>query len=481
MVLNMSRPLPKFLTCSLLSLSLSNAAAAAPPAERVSTEKDRTKVTLTVYNQNFGLVRELRTLDALPNGEVSLEFADVAATIQPETVHIRSLTSPGALAVLEQNYRYDLLTPEKLLEKYVGRPVHVYRYHEAKAEEQAVDAKLLSVAGGPVLQIGKEITFGYGGRFAFPEVPEDLIARPTLMWLLASRQPKQSVEVSYLAREMSWSADYVMVLDDKETRADLTGWVTLSNQSGASYKDAELKLVAGDVNRVEPEGGTLGSVAYKSAPARDMRMREESLFEYHLYTLGHPTTLRNNEQKQVTLLEGRGLGVTKKLLLPSQRYWFRSQVGQVQTNQKVAVTLEFENSQKNRLGMPLPKGTLRVYKADKSGSQQFVGEDAIDHTPRDEKVRIKIGDAFDVVGDRKQMKWTALGECSSESAWEVELRNHKDTAVSVETIEATGGDWTIVSSSLPAERKDSQTFAFRAQVPAHGKTKITYVVRVRWC
>lgn len=476
----MSRPLP-FFAYSLLSLSLSSAAAAAPPAERVSTEKDRTKVTLTVYNQNFGLVRELRTLDALPNGEVSLEFADVAATIQPETVHIRSLTSPGALAVLEQNYRYDLLTPEKLLEKYVGRPVRVYRYHEAKAEEQAVDAKLLSVAGGPVLQIGKEVTFGYGGRFAFPEVPEDLIARPTLMWLLASRQQKQSVEVSYLAREMSWSADYVMVLDEKESRADLTGWVTLSNRSGASYKDAELKLVAGDVNRVRPQTQLPGSVAYKSAPARDARMQEESLFEYHLYTLGRPTTLRNNEQKQVTLLEGRGLSVTKKLVLPSQTYWFRSQYGEVQTSQKVAVELELENSEKNRLGMPLPKGTLRVYKADKAGSQQFVGEDAIDHTPRDEKVRIRIGDAFDVVGDRKQMKWTALGNCSSESAWEVELRNHKDTAVSVETIEATGGDWTIVSSSLPAERKDSQTFAFRAQVPAHGKTKITYVVRVRWC
>jgi hypothetical protein len=479
MVLNMNRTLPKLVAYSLLSLS--SVAAAAPPAARVSTDKDRSKVTVTIYNQNFGLVREVRTLDALPNGEVSLEFADVAATIQPETVHIRSLTNPQGLAVLEQNYRYDLLTPEKLLEKYVGRPVRVYRYHEAKAEEQAIDAKLLSVAGGPILQIGKEITFGYGGRFAFPQVPEDLIARPTLMWLLESRQPKQSVEVSYLAREMSWNADYVMVLDDKETRADLTGWVTLSNQTGASYKDAELKLVAGDVNRVEPQGQSLSGVAYKSAQSRDMRMREESLFEYHLYTLGRPTTLRNNEQKQVTLLEGRGLGVTKKLVLPSQMYWFRSQNGQVQTNQKVAVQLEFENSQKNQLGVPLPKGTLRVYKADKAGSQQFVGEDAIDHTPRDEPVRVKIGDAFDVVGDRKQMKWTALGNCSSESAWEVELRNHKDTAVDIESIEATGGDWTIVSSSLPAERKDAQTFAFRAKVPPHGKVKITYVVRVRWC
>jgi len=480
MVLNMSLSLPKFVARALLSLlALSGAAAAAPPG-RVSTAKDRTGVSVTIYNQNFGLVRERRTLDGLPNGEVSLEFADVASTIQPETVHIRSLTNPGALAVLEQNYRYDLLTPEKLLEKYVGRPVRVYRYHEAKAEEQAVDAQLLSVAGGPVLQIGKEITFNYGGRFAFPEVPDDLIARPTLMWLLESRQPKQSVEVSYLARQMTWKADYVMVLDDRETRADLTGWVTLSNQSGASYRDAELKLVAGDVNRVQPEQEvSLGSIAYKST--REARVREESLFEYHQYTLGRPTTLQNNEQKQVTLLEGRGLGVMKRLVLPSHTHWFRGRQGQVQANQKVEVRLEFDNSEKNRLGLPLPKGTLRVYKADKSGAQQFVGEDAIDHTPRDEEVRIKLGDAFDVVADRKQVKWSALGDCSSESTWEVEIRNHKDQAVEVETLEATGGDWTVVSSTLPAERKDSKTFAFRAKVPARGHVKLGYVVRVRWC
>jgi hypothetical protein len=302
------------------------------------------------------------------------------------------------------------------------------------------------------------------------------------MWLLDSKKPKQEVEVSYLAQNLNWHADYVLVVDDKEQRADLTGWVTLVNQSGTGYRNAELKLVAGDVNRVQPQEEN--QRMYKAAmpmAASAPAMREEGLFEYHLYTLARPTSVLNNEQKQVTLLEAKGVAVTKKLSFPSQQYWYRGQVGQVIQNQKVAVELELLNSEKNGLGMPLPKGTLRVYKADKGGAQQFVGEDSIDHTPRDERAKVKLGEAFDVVGDRKQMRYTQLGNCESESSWEVELRNHKDVAVEVEDLESTGGDWTVTSSSLPAQRKDAQTFTFAVKVPARGKTKLSYVVRVRWC
>jgi hypothetical protein len=451
------------------------------PRSKVSGDADRKQVTITVYNQGFGLVREVRELDDLGTGRVALEFRDVASTVQPETVAVKA--SGNGLRVLEQNYRFDLLTPDTLLEKYVGRNVRAYRYHEATGKEDVVDAKVLSVAGGPVLQIGNETTFGYPGRLAFPEVPPDLIAKPTLVWLVESTQPKQTVEVSYLAQSMSWKADYVLVVNPNDDQGDLVGWVTLQNQSGATYRDAQLKLVAGDVNRVAPEEQYSMARAYKAvpAPAGAAAFREEGLFEYHLYTLDRPTTVRDKEQKQVTLLEAAGVGVAKKLIFFGQTYWFRGQYGELAKNQKVGVYLDFKNSEANHLGMPLPKGTVRVYKADKSGAKEFVGEDAIDHTPRDEKVRIKMGEAFDVVADRKQMEWKALGSCMSESSWELEVRNHKDEAVHVEVREPAGGDFTIVESSLPATKEDAQTFTFDVAVPKRGATKVKYRVRVRWC
>jgi len=275
------------------------------------------------------------------------------------------------------------------------------------------------------------------------------------------------------------------VLDESDTSSDLTGWVTLSNQTGATYSRAHLKLVAGDVQRVAPEGAPMPMPMYAKAarmPVADTGMTESPFFEYHLYTLDRATDLRDNEQKQVTLLQASDSKVQKKLIFAGAQYWYRSQVGQVSQDQKVGVFLEIQNTKGNHLGMPLPKGIVRVYKADKSGSRQFVGEDTIDHTAKDEKLKIKMGEAFDVVGDRKQTDFRALGVCSSESAWEIELRNHKDSAVTVEVNEPVGGgEWEVLSSSLPSTKKDQNTLIFDARVPANGKTKVTYRLRVRWC
>lgn len=457
----------------------------APAGAQTSTEADRKAVSITVYNQNFGVVREVRELAGLGTGQVSLEFRDVAANIQPETVAIKSLTAPGAISVLEQNYRYDLLTPQTLLEKFVGKKVRTYRYHEATGKEEAGDAELLSVNDQqPILRINGEVTFGYPARFAFPQVPDNLIAKPTLMWLVQSQRPAQTLEVSYLTQNLNWSADYVLVVNEQDTVGALQGWVTLVNNSGASYKNAELQLVAGDVNRVQPPRAydMRSKVAMApAAPAGGAGFSEQALFEYHLYTLGRPTTVLQNEQKQVSLLEADGISIQKKLIFYGQQYWFRGQYGEIQSNQKVGVYLDFKNDQKNKLGIPLPKGTLRVYKADKGGSKQFVGEDQIDHTPRDEKIRVKMGEAFDVVGDRKQVEWRVLGSCSAESRWEIELRNHKDTAVEVEDYEPIGGDWQVLESSIPYEKKDAGTFTFNVKIPARGKTKVTYKVRLRYC
>ncbi len=445
-----------------------------------SSRADRESVTITVYNQNFGLVREVRAVP-VGVGAVELEYGDVASAIQTETVHVRPLA--GRFDVLEQNYQYDLLSPQKLLEKYVGRTVRVYRYDPQTEREEAVEAEVVAVNNGTILKIGDEITFNYPGRIAFPEVPENLIAEPTLVWLANSRAERQRLEVSYLTHQLNWKSDYVMVISADDSRGDLTGWVTLSNNSGATYENAELKLVAGDVQRVgaRDEMMKMAARAAEAQFADNRGFTEEGFFEYHLYSLSRPTTIRNNEQKQVTLLDATGFGVKKRLIFYGAAHYYRGQYGEVVSNQKVDVALEFDNSERNRLGMPLPAGIVRVYKEDASGAQQFIGEDRIDHTPRDERVRIRMGDAFDVVGDRRQMDWTTLGGCASESTWQVQMRNHKDEDVEVDVIEPIGGDWDILRSSHRAEKLDAHTFKFSVPVPSRGETTIEYRVRVRWC
>jgi hypothetical protein len=457
-----------------------------PVQPGTSNATQRESVGITIYNQNFGVVREVRNVD-LPVGRVSLEFRDVAKNIQPETVGIRSLTDVDALAVYEQNYRYDLLTPEKLLEKYVGKHVLLHRWNEALGKDEDFDAVVISTEGGAVFQIGDQITYGFPGRVSFPGVPPNLIAKPTLVWLLGSGAPKQKVEVTYLTQNLNWRSDYVLVVDENDAKGDLQGWVTLTNTSGASYENAKLKLVAGDVQRIQPDTDADGILDEEDGAEKNKKMDEapkfveEGFFEYHLYTLDQPTTVLDNEQKQVSLLEAKGVAISKKLIFYGANYYYRSSYGLVASNQKVGVYLDIQNEEKNHLGIALPKGIVRVYKKDKSGQQQFIGEDSIDHTPRDEKIRVKMGDAFDVVADKKQTDWKPLGECLSESAWEISVRNHKDTAETVELYEPAGGDWTIVSSSLPPNKKDQQTFTFDVKLAAKSEVKVTYRVRVRWC
>jgi hypothetical protein len=474
---------------TLLALSTACArqkAAAVPPGPaRAATSDARTRehVGVTVYNQNFGLVRERRRVE-LGEGLVELAYGDVAAELEAQTVHIKSLDDAAALSVLEQNYRYDLLTPETLLKKFVGKTIQVYRYNEQLGTDEKKAAEVLAVEKGVVLRIDGQVTYDFPGRYAFPGVPENLLAKPTLVWLLSSKKPQQSLEVTYLTRGLNWSADYVVVLAADEKTSDLTGWVSLTNESGASFENAELKLVAGDVQRVaeEPPSPPQSPMRMKRDAAQSARpFKEEGLFEYHLYTLERPTTLRDKEKKQVSLLEAHDVAVEKKLVFRGAEQFFRPMQFAPIENQKVGVFVEFKNSEQNHLGQPLPKGVLRVYKADLSGAQQFVGEDTIDHTPRDEKIRIKLGEAFDVVGDRKQLRTNQLGSCLVESEWELTLKNHKDVAERVEVQEPTSGDWEVVKSSHPARRNDVHSFSFDLALPARGEAKLTYTVRVRYC
>jgi hypothetical protein len=475
------------LTC----LALFGACARQKPAElppgparpAASDARTREHVGVTVYNQNFGVVREQRRVQ-LGEGLVELAYGDVAAELEAQTVHIKSLDDTDAFSVLEQNYRYDLLTPETLLKKFVGKTIQVYRYNEKLGTDEKKSAEVLSVEKGVVLRIDGQVTYNFPGRYAFPGVPENLLAKPTLVWLLASKKPQQRLEVTYMTRGLNWSADYVVVLAANEKTSDLTGWVSLTNESGASFENAELKLVAGDVQRVAEEPAPPPSpvlMMKREMAASARQFKEEGLFEYHLYTLERPTTLRDKEKKQVSLLEAHDVGVEKKLVFNGQPQFFQPLQFAPMLNQKVNVFVEFKNSEQNHLGQPLPKGVVRVYKADQSGAKQFIGEDSIDHTPRDEKIRIKLGEAFDVVGDRKQMKTAQLGSCVTESEWEISLRNHKEAAERVEVREPTSGDWEVVKSSHAARRNDVHSFSFDLDVPARGETKLTYTVRVRYC
>ena len=459
--------------------------AAAPETDiaasaRRSSAAERERVAVTVYNSNFALVREERKL-ALGTGRVALAFEDVSAHIEPYTVHLSSLDAPDALAVLEQNYRYDLLTPEKLLEKFVGRRLTVARYDESRGEDVRQEAELLGVQNGPVLRVDGQVTSGDGYRFIFPELPASLLERPTLVWLLDSGRAEQRVEVSYLTSDMSWSADYVLVLDAQDQTGDLSGWVTLDNRSGTSFLQAQLKLVAGDVHRApppapppEPEPAEEEGFQYRAA--EKPTMVQEPLLEYHLYTLQRAADLLDKERKQVSLLEARGTQLQKRLVFRS----FQGpgdNLGETE-DLKPDVFITLENSEARGLGMPLPAGVMRVYKADASGAQQFVGEDSIKHTPRDEKLEIKLGQAFDVVANRRQTAWHPLGRCGDESEWEYEIRNHKDTPERVEVIETTYDvDLRVVRSSHPAEQRDASTVAFGLDVPARGTVKLTFEMR----
>ncbi len=445
--------------------------------------EDQTSVAITIYNVNLGLVKDQRDIE-LPEGISELRFMDVASKIIPTSVYIKSLANPQSLHILEQNYEYDLLNPQKLLDKYVGREVKLFSKNYYTEREEIVNAKLLSNNGQPIFQIGNEITFGHPGRIIFPEVPENLISKPTLIWLLENTLSSvQKVEATYLTDGINWRADYVVTLNDKDDEADLSGWVTIDNKSGASYKNARLKLVAGDINRVteEPEyKDRMLRYAMKEAVPSVPQFKEEEFFEYHIYTLQRETTVKDNQTKQINLVTAGDVPVKKELVFHGNKYYYYSQYTEAMPKQKVGVYIEIENKKENNLGIPLPKGIVRVYKHDIEGSLQFIGEDRIDHTPKDEKVRVKLGDAFDVVATRKQTDWKKMAYDTYEAAFEISIRNHKKEDITVKVLEPIPGDWTMLSNSHNYKKTEAFTAEFILQIPKDKETKLSYRVRMRY-
>ena len=469
----------------LVSLLIAVAPFAQATDERMVPLKDQQEVAVTIYNENLALVKDVRKV-MIDEGENALAWRDVSARIRPETALLRNLTHPGNLSLIEQNFDFDLLTPQKLLEKYVGNKVTVIKTNPATGVETREEATVLATNNGVVLKYADRIESGVPGRIAYAHVPSNLRDRPTLVTQVqASRSSEDRLELSYLTGGLAWKADYVAELSAKDDRLDLNGWVTLTNQSGTSYNNARLQLVAGDVNRVQdamrPVPTAVGALRKIK---EESSMAEESLFEYHLYTLNRPTTIAENQTKQVALLSASGVPVSKEFLLRGADYYYRSSYGDLGQKMKVGVFIEFENKGGN-LGIPLPKGVVRVYKKDKAGNAQFVGEDRIDHTPKNEKVRLKLGDAFDVTADKKQTSFEKIAGSGRynyiyDAAFEIVLKNAKDEPVTVKVIEPIPGDWQMLSESASHKKAASNTAVWNIEVPANGQNTLSYKVRVRY-
>ena len=466
----------------------------APPARPAAettplaaTLNDQVDVAVTVYNSNIGLVRDVRQV-TIPGGTGDLRFLDIAATVMPPTVHFRSLSQPDRVSVLEQNYQYDLLDPQRLLRKYVGRDVTLLRLvqEDGSTRQQEITARLLSYNEAPVWRIGNEIVTGlHADHYRFPEIPGNLHSRPTLVWRLDNTGgPQHRIEAAYLATGLNWNADYVLTIARGDARADLDGWVTVSNTSGTSYANARLQLVAGDLNRVREQDlmrdAMLAARAEERAAAPAAFARE-AFSEYHLYSLARRTSLLENETKQIALLNGTGIAVRKMFVVNGQSMYYRNaQHPGSPLKDPVRVIYELRNDEPSGLGMPMPAGTVRVYQADASGGVQFAGEDRIEHTPKDEKLSLEIGRAFDVVAERRQIHWERIADHVYEMAYEITLRNHKEAPIAVEVNEPIGGNWQVLSSTHQATKTDAWAARFEVPVAASGETVLRYRVRVRW-
>jgi hypothetical protein len=473
---------------ALTSQRAAPAAHATTPAttgQDSSTLDDQVDLAVTVYNSDIALVRDTRNLQ-LPRGSFDLRVMDIAATVNPATVHFRSLTEPSRVSVLEQNYEYDLLEPEKLLRKYVGRDVILVRRRSENGEtrEEEVKARLLSYNNAPVWQIGGEIVTGLSAdHIKFPELPGNLYTHPTLIWTLDNAgAARHRVEASYLASKLSWNADYVLTVSRDDKAADLDGWVTLANGSGTSFRNTKLQLVAGDLNRVRQVFGKAMDMARAATAAvAESVMAQESFSDYHLYTLGRKTTINNNETKQVSMLTGTGVPVTKRYVVEGQSFYYRNgQHPGSPIKDVVQVYYRFKNEERAGLGMPMPSGVVRVYQADSKGGTQFVGEDRIGHTPKDEELNLNIGNAFDVTCERNQTDFEKIAANVYELEYAITLRNHKTSPITVDVNEPIGGTWRMVRSSHPFTKTAAWAAAFAVPVAADGTVVLTYRVRVTY-
>ena len=479
---------------------------------------------LTIYNQNFATVKETRTLD-LKGGESEVRVTDITAHLEPDSVVLRDLKNPDAIRILEQNYESDPLSEGLLLRKSEGKVLDFEITVPQTGEKKIVKGKVLrsgyvphtsafqrygqqysmrqmiysqpQAGGQPIVEVDGKIQFGLPGKPIFDALDPKAFLKPTLLWgLWTETAGKHDVEFSYLTGGMRWEANYNAVAPEKGDMFDIIGWVTLENMSGKDFENASVKLMAGDVARARPEGEMLVGAAgmERASNLQPEAVTERSFEEYHLYTLPRPTTVLDREIKQVEFVRASRVPAKRIYVYDGfqldQRYrgWdyqsirTRPEYGR-QSNPKVWVMLEFQNSEKSRLGMPLPKGKVKIYRRDVDGRNEFIGEDRIDHTPKDETVRLYTGNAFDLVGERRQtdFRLDSSGHWADES-FEIKVRNHKKEEVDVRLVEHMYRwiQWKIKATSMPYRKTDARTIEFRPRVPPGGEVVITYTVHYSW-
>jgi hypothetical protein len=474
----------KFMKLALvISLLFASHSYAAALDEKSTSLADQRELALTIYNDDLALVKDQRKVNLTADTN-RLAWRDVSARIRPETALLRNINDAAGIRLLEQNFDYDLLTPQKLLEKNVGNSVTVIRTNPATGAETRETATILAANSGVVLKYADRVETGINGRIVYAGVPDNLRDQPTLtMTVIANKTASQNLELSYLTGGLSWRADYVAELGANDAKMDLNGWVTINNQSGTSYPNAKLQFVAGDVHRVSEQlrPAPAPRAVMSMAKMEDAPMAQEGLFEYHLYSLGRTTTLNNQQTKQVALLTAPQISVRKTLELRGADYYYQSATGDLGQKLKASVYISFDNKGGN-LGVPLPKGIMRIYQKDSAGNAQFIGEDSIDHTAKNDTVRLKLGDAFDVYADKKQTDFQKVASTrnSYESAYQIVLHNAKSTAVTVSVFEPIPGDWNILSESLPHSKPNANSAMWLVTIPAEGQTTLSYRARVKF-
>lgn len=427
------------------------------------------KPVITIYNSNLGLVQEEQSL-TLKKGRQTVAITDVAAKIQPATVHLDVGENQG-FQLLEQNFQYDLVNSEKVFDKYLGNQVTLI-----SDNDESLFGTLLARDGSSLILRNDDgsiriVNTGNIKQYIFPELPEGLIVQPTLQWILDVRRAgTYPVSLRYLTEGMSWNAEYILQLGQNEKdHGVLSSWVTLQNNSGTTFADATIKLVAGNIHRAgqQEKGPIPQQLSLQRAQAAPVSERQ--LFEYHLYQIGFPTTLNQNSMKQVVLREPAEITYQRI-------YTFEHRERESAKQENVRVAISFRNTKENNLGIPLPAGVVRMMQEDVDGAEVLVGEDQINHTPADEEVRLTAGTAFDIVGSRQIVNYERRGNSSERWTVDIDLRNHKESAVTVTVLDQYYGDWEILSESMTSERPNATTVRYEVKVPAQGEAKIQYTV-----
>lgn len=452
----------------------------AEPPERASTVAQRELVNLTVYNGDMTLVHDRRRL-SLNDGLNRIAWRDVSAQMDPTSALVEAVGTSSPVDVLEQNFNFDLLDPSRLLEKYVGKEVTVV--HEARfagERDTRERAKILSTNGGIVLQYRDRIETELRGHIVFPAAPKNFRDRPTLtLDLNSSHTGPETLDLSYITAGLSWHANYIGVVSPDERRMDLTGLVTLSNTSGVSYENARLQLVAGNVNNAQ-QLKTISAVSSRDGFSAQQPLQQENYFEYHLYTLPRPTTVMDKQTKQLSLLSAHGVPIRKTLELRGSPSYYRTAQTDLGDRLPVGVYITFDN-RGGDLGVPLPGGVVRLYKNDSRNLSQFLGSDTIVHTPKNETVRLRVGDSFDITARKRQTDFRLAGGCSADSSYEIVVANAKDSTQNVLIVEPIPGDWQIVDRNLPYTKSSASTANWNVRVPAGGRATLSYTARVKWC